>query len=129
MSTRCALIVTERNVWRDERPVEEVFRLYRHCDGYPEGMGEELKEICRSYFEAKSRLSWSQWLVSQLACLCSFEIEPTSAVHGDLNYLYRVDVDACQMTVSCWRIGWDENYDDAFARESLFSETFGANHD
>lgn len=73
MSTRCALIVTERNLWRDERPVEEVFRLYRHCDGHPEGMGEDLKSICRSYFEVKPRESWSQWPVSELARGCSSE--------------------------------------------------------
>lgn len=125
MSTRCALIVTERNLWRDERPVEEVFRIYRHCDGYPDGMGEDLKDICRSYFEVRPRESWSQWLVSELARRCSFEIEPKSAVHGDLEYLYRIDVDGGKMTVGCWHIGWDEDYEMVFEREPLFSETFG----
>lgn len=124
MSTRCALIVTERNLWRDERPVEEVFRIYRHCDGYPDGMGEDLKDICRSYFEVRPRESWSQWLVSELARRCSFEIEPKSAVHGDLEYLYRIDVDG-SITVGCWAIGWDEGYEKSFEREPLFSETFG----
>lgn len=124
MSTRRALVVTERSVWRDERPVEEVFRLYRHYDGYPDGMGEDLKGICRLYFEVRPRESWSQWLVSELARLCSFEIEPKSAVHGDIEYLYRIDVDV-SMTVSCWEIGWDEGYEKAFGREPLFPETFG----
>jgi hypothetical protein len=125
MSTRCALIVTERNLWRDERPVEEVFRLYRHCDGYPEGMGRGLREICEGIVSGNAPVGWSQQLVSGLASRCSFEIEPKSAVHGDLEYLYRIDVDGGKITVGCWSIGWDEDYERVFEREPLFSETFG----
>jgi len=126
MSTRCALVVRESNVWEPGRPYEEVLRLYRHCDGYPEGMGNDLKRICKSYFDESRRTSWSQWLVSELAKICSYEIEPKSTVHGDLEYLYRIDVEERKITVGCWHTGWDERYEKAFSRESLFSETFGA---
>lgn len=34
MSTRATIKITERN---------ESFRVYHHCDGYPEGIGEDLK--------------------------------------------------------------------------------------
>lgn len=48
MSTRCALIVNERNRWEYGEPLEEVFRLYRHCDGYPEGMGKTSRQSARA---------------------------------------------------------------------------------
>ena len=101
-------------------------RSRRSSDSTGTATGEDLKSICRSYFEEKPRESWSQWLVSELARMCSFEIEPKSAVHGDLEYLYRIDVDGGKMTVGCWHIGWDEDYEKVFEREPLFSETFGS---
>ena len=127
MSTRYALIVNERNRWKYGELLEEVFRLYRHYDGYPEGMGQDLKTICARYQKDSERKSWSQYLLEKLSALCNYEMEPPSAVHGDLEFLYRIDVDACEMTVSCYVIGWDEEYAEAMHRDPVFQETFGDN--
>lgn len=127
MSTRCALIVNERSKWKKDRPLEEVFRLYRHCDGYPEGMGQDLKSICARYQKENERKSWSQYLLEKLSALCTYEMEPAGAHHGDLEFLYRIDVDGSEMTLSCYAIGWDEFYDEAMRRDPVFQETFGSN--
>ena len=129
MSTRCALIVNERNRWEYGEPLEEVFRLYRHCDGYPEGMGQDLKTICASYQKDSERKSWSQYLLEKLSALCKYEMEPPSAVHGDLEFLYCINVDGRKMTVSCYTIGWDEEYEEAMCRYPVFRETFGGSEE
>lgn len=129
MSTRCALIVNEKNRWEYGEPLEEVFRLYRHCDGYPEGMGQDLKTICARYQRDSERKSWSQYLLEKLSALCTYEMEPPSAVHGDLEFLYCINVDGRKMTVSCYTIGWDEEYEEAMCRYPVFRETFGGSEE
>ena len=129
MSTRCALIVNERNRLEYGEPLEEVFRLYRHCDGYPEGMGQDLKSICASYQKDSERKSWSQYLLEKLSALSTYEMEPPSAVHGDLEFLYCINVDGRKMTVSCYTIGWDEEYEEAMCRYPVFRETFGGSEE
>ena len=47
--------------------------FYRHCDGYPEGLGVEIAE---SFTKYSKLLDW--------------EVEALDIVHGDIEYLYYV---------------------------------------
>lgn len=101
MSTRCNIKVIEND--------EELW-FYRHSDGYPEGVMPVLKEFLKYlksgairdnisqasgwlvYFGAKeyglhdpdSKDGFSGWKVGS--------IEPTTGQHGDIEYLYIIDL-------------------------------------
>ena len=57
--------------------------LYRHCDGYPSGLGQELKDA----MDPDSSLD------TVLNILTISDIELTTGQHGDIEYLYIVDLE------------------------------------
>ena len=79
MSTRANVILKKGN--------RKIY-LYRHCDGYPSGLGKELKEcINKDPIETIFNI---------------FEntgVELTNGIHGDIEYLYTVDLD--DLTINC----------------------------
>lgn len=142
MSTRCVTLVREvRRNWRTgESGPEEIMRFYRHCDGYPSGHGVDIAEaILETGDHKRYCTSWSQNVIGNLllkdACM---EIEPKETVHGDLEYLYVIEADedtgfrrygkdidsiADDVTISVFGTGWDVPYEEATAKEPLFSGT------
>jgi len=99
MSTRCCVVVKDK--W-------DKFTLYHHHDGYPEGVGADLK----SYIERIKENDWSvdaerfaNVLIKNESERTGFndnEFEITMRLHGDIEYLYEVD---CQtMTLKCWSV-------------------------
>ena len=105
MSTRCATIVTQRNYRdREEYELEELFRFYRHCDGYPEGHGLDMAKAFvraeekgtenkdRWFAQGLNNRNWVQKCFAELfADDCDIEVEPRGAQHWDLSYLYVVE--------------------------------------
>lgn len=112
MSTRCQVILTDgrQRLW-----------YYRHCDGYPSGVKKTLDKFCKMLKEGKIRSNVEQgggWLVvlgrneyarvrreSKKAGYTgsdwqvgAYEPCACAAPHGDIEYLYEVD-----MTRACWR--------------------------
>jgi hypothetical protein len=96
MSTRCNLVV------RDGRGDSLIF--YRHCDGYPAGVARTLGEFVERVRLDKIRKDVEQacgWLI----VLGREEYlphndpgwkvgtwEPSVALHGDIEYLYEIDL-------------------------------------
>lgn len=78
MSTRCQTFITCKG--------EPVATIYRHCDGYPSGMGKDLAEMCGRKLSAQA-------LVVKILTAWNFnaELEEVSAKHGDTEYEYYVD--------------------------------------
>lgn len=78
MSTRCQTFITFNG-----KPVATV---YRHCDGYPMGMGLDLINMCR-------KSSTAHELLVKLLTAWDFdaELEEIGAKHGDTEYEYYVD--------------------------------------
>ena len=72
MSTRANVIVKkgDRNL---------IF--YRHCDGYPEGLGEDLKQCI---------VSDPTFTLFNIIEDCDLEL--TDFIHGDIEYLYTLDL-------------------------------------
>lgn len=62
---------------------KKILTFYRHCDGYPEGHGADL---CQALIKADGDI------IDTLAMLKLFdiEIEDVDAIHGDIEYLYKV---------------------------------------
>ena len=92
MSTRATIKITDGR---------ETMRLYHHCDGYPEGVGSELKD-----FLSKKD---GEWIVTALAnelATMDKQYEFTTCQHGDEEYAYLID---CKdKNLKCYKVGLDE---------------------
>jgi len=76
MSTRAQIrfATREEGVTFNEHPDKIHAQFYKHCDGYPEGLGVD---IANSLIDCKSlRSSW--------------EIEELQTQHGDLDFIYYI---------------------------------------
>lgn len=78
MSTRCQIFIKECG--------EPVVTMYRHYDGYPTGMGQELVQML-------TKCETAQELTVMLLTAWNFqvELEPINAKHGDTEYEYTVE--------------------------------------
>lgn len=106
MSTRAHIRIVERH---------ETFMLYHHHDGYPEGIGRDLKQ----FLNAKK---W--WYADEIAndlikqrSIEDDEYEITSCVHGDEEYIYVIDCD--NKTLKCYAHNWDEAYETSVMRPEI----------
>ena len=98
MSTRATILI------RSDRQNEKV-RIYHHSDGYPEGLGRDLKEYLKGV---------KRWHVYDIANdiikgKCGKKddgYELTPCQHGDEDYAYLIDCDT--RSIICYEIGFDE---------------------
>lgn len=139
MSTRSATIVRQITHNGECDKTEELFRFYRHCDGYPEGHGMDLALAC---IEAKehdagqlNNRNWAQHVFAHLfAKDIDIEIEPYGVEHGDIEYLYVIEgeyaayggkiyTDDMPVTITIYGCGWDDPYDEVLAdKDAVFFE-------
>ena len=106
MSTRANIIIKDG--------VKNVY-LYQHHDGYIcGGLGDALTLVCPHYFnkgysveEIVKRLVKEQHshklFVSPLS---EFNIKPTSGIHGDIEFLYEIDI-RNKVLLGYERTDWD----------------------
>ena len=85
MSTRAHVVIKERN---------DVIKLYRHSDGYPEGCGEDIKKALDAhgwgdpeYFAAD--------LIRQSS---SRQFVPALSIHGDEEFFWTLDFDKKELS-------------------------------
>ena len=140
MGTRCATVfnnATYRSNDIKDATIDELFRFYRHWDGYPEGHGMDLADaiIEASNDRGLNNRNWCQHVVAHLfAKEPDMEVEPHGTEHGDLEFLYmvsgrydhfggKVNVTELPVLMGVWDIGWDESYDVVFHRTPLFLGT------
>ena len=111
MSTRCHTIVNKDG--------HEAF-IYRHCDGYPSGAGEDLKAFIN---ENKDNLE--NWSVNDFGAELQnygygYEFE-NIGVHGDEDYVYFVDLD--NKVLECYK-SKDDASPDKSDMEFKYKENF-----
>lgn len=122
MSTRCNIIIS--GVVRCQ-PV----LLYRHCDGYPENTGVELKRLVEKYssenqyatpcdfatylirYRKKCNPDFAILYASTDGYILSYEL--AASVQSDIDFLYFIDltqksVRCCRANAEIWKIG--ENF-------------------
>jgi len=92
MGTRANIIIKD---------IEKVFYLYRHNDGYPEGVGVELDEFFKMYFGEYTHADGDD-IATKLIKNDDMRIELTSGVHGDIEFVYQFDCDTKTVTVIDW---------------------------
>lgn len=151
MSTRSVTIVRQRSYYGPSQyKVEELFRFYRHCDGYPEGHG---LQMAKAFMDAEylgtmngerwisdglNNRNWAQKCFAQLfACDCDLELETANSEHGDIDYLYVVEgdyeryggkhnIDLLPVTIAVHSVvydHWDADYKATLESEPLFRGT------
>lgn len=102
MSTRAAIVIKD---------AKNKNNLYRHSDGYPEGLGEEIKEFLDEYKEAES--------ISADALAMDMHREeiasPTYCIHSDEEYLYIIDCEKRKLT--CYDVGIAWKYHQTFTKD------------
>ncbi len=104
MSTRCHIVVVDDD--------EKRHYIYHHYDGYPWGVGSELKEIlkiCPSY-------DWETIMEKILEY--DDQYEEDTKIHGDEEYIYEIYADNTKSQLRCFKSGgaklerlvWVEDY-------------------
>lgn len=89
MSTRCHIVVIDNG--------EEKGYIYHHCDGYPDGVGEELKEIlskCNEYNDYET--------IMEKILDYDDSYEEDTGIHGDEEYIYKIYVIGETATLRCF---------------------------
>ena len=117
VSTRCQVRVEDGQDW-------SVVTLYHHCDGYPEAMLPVIRHAWENAckVDAARRASWGgtvdgpPWESGRAgkaaAMLCAgdplgFEVEQGNDLHGDIEWLYRIDTRGGKWTVGVYRRAGD----------------------
>lgn len=106
MSTRCHIII------RDESNNFEC-RIYHHFDGYPEGVGADLKK----YLSQRETNWFGTYIANDLikgkittetmnGLKPDMGYEVTFGIHGDEEFVYIIDCD--EQTLKCYSMEWDE---------------------
>ena len=90
MSTRANVVIKTQHdkLW-----------FYRHSDGYPEGAMPTLQKFIGWVREGKSGYAKLD-TIKDLPDWKVGSIEPTTRIHGDIEYLYVIDLD--KKTISCY---------------------------
>lgn len=107
MSTRCHIIVRET----DDNSCTEHY-IYHHHDGYPEGVGSELKKIlesCPSY-------DW-ETIVERILGYDD-QYEEDNGIHGDEEYIYEIDAINTHAILKCY------SSSGSYLEELIFKETY-----
>lgn len=140
MGTRCATIVYQNTDYgNDKTEIKELFRFYRHWDGYPSGHGKDIAAAILAaehhYKDDLNNRNWCQKLFSFLfSCDADMEVEPAGTEHGDLDYLYVImgwyaayggkeGINGLPVALAVYRMDWDQSYVEAMAGEALFKGT------
>lgn len=97
MSTRSNIVLKSKS---------ETIYLYHHHDGYPSGVGVDLMN--RFYDLMKSGRMFDIYNISnELTKDEDDEYELTNGLHGDIEYVYEIDV--VENTIRCWEFDWKTN--------------------
>ena len=90
MSTRAHIVI------KDGEEDHDKIKLYRHCDGYPEGAGEDLKSVVQS-----SGWSDPEYLAADIIRMSPGKsFVPALSIHGDEEYFWTVDLEAKEIRYS-----------------------------
>jgi hypothetical protein len=108
MSTRCQIEFYDADPTDAAEPAA---RIYKHSDGYPDGVLPLLKTLEKVLAKGNNmygaRLSDPEWaaaeFVSQFRKKMGGNIYVTQTIHGDIEYLYRVVCTGKKLEVKIFR--------------------------
>lgn len=74
--------------------------LYKHNDGYPDGLGNDLKQFIAEH----GYFSYNYYPFMYTLLKTYPNIEETNSIHGDISYLYEIDL--TNKTFKCFRCNY-----------------------
>lgn len=102
MSTRCNIKLIEK---------DQIIWLYHHHDGYPRYLGAFLLTKYNDTFKDKNKYIDAFDLANELIKdKDDDEFELTNGIHGDIEYLYEIDID--KREIRCFEIGYEKQGND-----------------
>ena len=96
MSTRATIRVEDNE--------GEGLWIYHHCDGYPQGVGEELKELLVKVGKYADIYDVANYLFKYGKKYGDYEL--TSDLHGDSEFVYNIDMGS--RTLECYAYPFEE---------------------
>lgn len=76
--------------------------LYRHCDGYPSELGAKLNDFVSNHgYEPIYTDAYAKEIIKSLGD----DIEFTTCIHGDISYLYVIDL--TKKTLECFKCEYE----------------------
>jgi len=96
MSTRCNIICKIKREG-DKKP-QQFAVLYHHCDGYPDGVGYDMKERLESASDIKRRHAGS--FINSMVKDPMDDYEITTDLHWDVEYVYTILFEPDKVTLS-----------------------------
>ena len=96
MSTRCNIYI------HDSRDGSSLW-IYHHHDGYPEGVGRQLKDFLS---DADNRLLRPEGMLEGLVYVYGDEYEETTNQHGDISYRYDIEITPVLTTLTINRMSY-----------------------
>lgn len=114
MSTRCQI-----GVYEDAESTTPNVLIYRHTDGYPGGILDDIKDYVGQFMGARgpdpeylaARLTWK--ICETVPGFLSAGVGGPDCWHGDIQFFYRVNGDSGN--VECWKVplDWAGNFEQA----------------
>ena len=109
MSTRCNIAVRHKG-WDDSGPTYTY--IYHHCDGYPSGVGSDLKAFLAKHWNKPGDWQWMDYATLMIDDILKGKVGGdldyrfTQGIHGDIEYLYVIDT--LDHTFKCYALHYGD---------------------
>lgn len=101
MATRCNIIVKGKSCDKNVKAI-----IYRHWDGYPSCTGVELQDLLNK--QSADYINFDLF-VNGLIIHESKSYEYSSSIHGDIEYLYTIDLTKRKIYVQTVGYDWEKS--------------------
>lgn len=118
MSTRANIIVKDSN---------STVYLYRHGDGYPDGLGSELNEFLNNVKNG-NYLSFYE-IIGRILTGGVDDVRYTTGIHGDIEYKYMIEIKETPKLRVFERKSWNYETTDDEAWQEIFPGFLGDTND
>lgn len=107
MGTRCNVVI-KKSTRNGNSIVTEYQQVYRQSDGYPIKTGRILQKFVHEQFVGDLFMQQSpkDFAIKLNERDCKFEIEESICLHGDIEYLYVIDLN--KKDIRCYSVDWTE---------------------
>ena len=122
MSTRANIIISQTfGNKKDNKTVYII--LYSHYDGYPSGVGSDLKNKLLKFARCKNNFGLNDVKDYIQNNSVNFEYEITNSIHGDIEYLYLINIDNKnkEFKLICYNGGFYDDTENEIAKNGCNS--------
>lgn len=100
MATRCNIIIKGKSCGKNVKVI-----IYRHWDGYPSCTGKELQDLLNK--QSADYIYFDGFVNSMIKEGNTYEY--SSTIHGDIEYLYTIDLTKRKIYVQTVGYDWEKS--------------------